>query len=345
MGKHAFEIEKSYWEQLSSILGIDYLPHPDAKGSWQHRLIGYIKGFLVVVKYSQLPQVNFPVYGVLVRFSPLADPKRIEQALLENPEITEIRGKLKAYPSAFEIQENYAWIAIRYNYKKDSASEIAEKIFKFINLLSTNVCRLPTEICESKDCKSRPNYQTSLVFVNEFPQFLCNTCIAEIPKKGEKAQEEFQNAPTSLLQGIAGGLVTVLIGGIIWALVAVFLKRITAILAALMFAGVINVMDKVGTKRTIWSVLSAAFLSVGGVIFGSYLTIIFYNIKEYSAEVSMGLFVRAWQHLWSNPGVLFLPLFFYALGVLPYLWIVWSNTGRYLSMAFNPKVEIIDEHF
>ncbi len=299
---------------------------------------------MTVIQFSQLNQYQ-PVYGVLVRYSPLLNAKDIEEKLKEDSSIIKIRGKAKSDKRGFSITKNFAWIAFDHTPKKDTVEQIANKVLNFIEVLSQYARPLPVDICEGDTCKYRLGGKTKLTFINNYPQFLCDSCIAQTSKYGEKAKEEYKNAPAKLFRGILAGTVGAFLGGIVWALVAAFFDTIAAVLAIGIHISIIRLMDKAGTKRTVWSILIATFLSFVGVVFGTYLSIIFYSLKEELAIFSITLLVEAWEILWEKPELLKQSLFFAVLGMLYSLWVVWSNTKEGLSREFKPDVEIVETDF
>jgi len=339
--------ESNSWIKLSQALNVDYIPLPKAQGFRRHRIIGSINGLLTVVRHGQRPQSNKPVYAIIVRYSPLLNTEEAKEALLNHAAINEIRGNLKSQKETFEIQKDVAWITLPYNSKKDSTAQITDNVLQFINILSNYAQPLPQNICEGERCGLKSDHRIKLVFIGSFPRLLCENCIAEIPTINKKARDAYQESPTKLMQGMAVGAGVALLGGILWALVSIIPNNTITSLGILliptfMMVGIIRSMDQVGTKRTIWSILTAMFLSIVGVIFGAYLSSLFYVIKEYSVMPSTEIVVKAWQHFWSNSKALYTALFIFLFIALQYAWTIWSNTKSALSRVFEPDVEIIE---
>ncbi len=335
--------EVAHWQNLADISHLNYVVIPNVQGFMRHRLIGFIDNYLVIVRLGVIPSTGQVMISILVRFAPLINSDVIKPQLKTELIDKEITDKKHIINQFLDIQRDFALILLPYQQKKETPESMSSKINLFIKSLSKYASPLRDELCEGIDCKLRIGQDLRLVFINDYPFQLCDKCIENIAKLAEKDKEEYQKAPLRLGRGVLVGILAALIGGVLWAAVAVFLNSVAAAMAALILVLVVKGMDKVGTKRTIWSILVAGLLGLIGVVFGVYLSVVFYILKNYQGQLPLEILQIAWRFLWEDRRILNLSLIFGMLGILPYLWAVWSAQKQQFSRVFKPEVEILND--
>jgi len=332
--------ELEYWKKLAEISGLSYVPFPNVSGWARHRLLGHIHGYLTVVRYMYTNNGGIGI-SVLVRFASLSNPNQAQ--IQAKSELKKSIVSSNAYVDrSLDIQTNFGFIMLPYNFKKDTPEGLFSKIELFVKVISNYAHPLSSDRCEGAECRFRFGDKLRLAFTNGFPEFLCEDCAERIPQVLHKRIEEHKLKPNKLMEGIIAGLIVMVSGGIIWGLVAVFLDRIMAVLAAGMFILILKAMDKVGTKRTRTSLFAASILGMLGVTLGTYLSLVFFIIKTYPDHVSIEMLYVAWQSMWDDKSMLYTSFIFGLLGILPYLWLVRSSQKRQQSLMNNPVVEMID---
>jgi hypothetical protein len=335
--------DSEYWQTLSQATGLDSMPIPRAQGVFSHRMVGKVDNFLVVVQYLQESRNAFiPLIGVLVRYvmPPLAT-ETIKAQLINDPTIQMLLEKRIKRKDVLDIQEDYALVTLLCNQKKETALQLADRILTFVRVITSYTRPLPEKVCENIDCHSQGSVPLELVFLNGFPRFMCHSCVEGLNQLGEKAKENYRAIPNRLLQGALAGLAGMIVGSILWAVVVVLLDRIGAVFAAAIMAGVVKIMDWRQTKRSIWSVLIAAVYTMGAVIIGTYLAVLWHGYQKLGMPSSVDFFWKVWQVTWQTPEILNQALFIGGIGVILAIWQVLSNQKRALSRYFKPHIEII----
>lgn len=334
--------DNEYWRTLSQATGLDYMPIPQAQGVYSHRLVGKVNNFLVVVQYLQKENTYIPLVGVLVRYAmpPLAK-ETTEAQLREDPIIQTLLGKRIKQKDVLDIQEDFALVTLLYNQKKETAPQLADRILSFVHVIASYTRPLSENVCENINCHFQGTIPLELVFLNGFPRFMCHNCVEGLGQLGEKAKENYRTAPNRLLPGALAGLAGMLVGSILWAAITILFDRIGAVFAAAIMAGIVKIMDWRQTKRSVWSLLIATIYSIGAIIIGTYLSIVWYGYQKYDITMSLEILNKLWQALWQESEILSLALFIGGLGVFGAALLTWSNQKRALSSYFKPHIEII----
>lgn len=340
--KRSYLAELEYWKKLAEVSGLNYVPFPNVSGWARHRLFGHIHGYLTVVRFVYANNVGIGI-SVLVRFATIPNPDKAQKQLKSELKKSIVSGN--AYiDRSLVIQNNFASIMLPYHFDKDTPDGVFSKIESFVKVISNYAHPLSSDKCEGAECRFRFGNKLRLAFTNGFPEYLCEDCAERIPQVLRKRMEEHKSKPDKLVEGIVAGLIVMVGGGIIWALVAVIFDRILAVLAAGMFILALKAMDKVGTKRTRTSMVAASILGMLGAALGTYLSFVFFIIKAYPDHVSIEILYVAWQSMWDDKRMLYTSFLFGLLGILPYLWLVWSSQKHQQSSMINPVVEQVD-HF
>lgn len=335
--------EHVYWQSIAQLTGLKYVAAPKARGSWKHRLIGAINGYVLAIQFGQLRQSYKPIVATLIRYMPVANLENLKNQLVND--LVALFGKLSR--TDHEITESHLWAAIPYNPKKESSEVMARKILDLVSAVSQYTRPVREDICDSRTCKRKVGVPLKVVFLNEFPLLLCEDCINEISNWGRQAKDGYKRAPAGLFKGVVAGVGVTLLGGIIWAIVAVLLNSVAAVLGGGMFVSIVKTMDRIGTKRTSLSILIAAMLAVCGVVLGVYLAILWLVLRESAisaltvASILFELKV-AWELMWANPKLLNLSLAFGSFGIILYLITMWMDQNSHFSRLFRPQAEVID---
>jgi len=334
--------DHEYWRTLSQATGLDYMPIPQAQGFYSHRLVGKVNDSLVVVQYLQKENTYIPLIGILVRYAmpPLAI-ESIKAQLREDPRIQALLGKRIKQKDVLDIQENYALITLLYNQKKETALQLAERIMTFVRVVTSYTRPFPDKVCENKECRFQGLEPLNLVFFNGFPCFLCDNCLNDLQQSGEKAKEAYRTMPNRLLPGALAGFVGMFVGSILWAVITVVFDRMGAIVAALIMFGIVKVMDWRQTKRSIWSLLIATSYTVGAVIIGTYLAILWYGYQKFGVLLLEDFFWNMWQRMWETPKILNSALIMGGFGAIYIIFEAMVSQKRHLSRYFKPHIEVI----
>jgi hypothetical protein len=335
--------ELEYWRRLAEVSALSYHPVAGEQGFWRHRLIGYVRGYLVVVKFGVIPNTIVPAIWVGVRYAPLSDPGLVKpqvKAELIEKRLTNKKHFIRNY---VYVEREIASVLLPYQPKKQTPEDLSSKIYALMDTLSKHTRPLTTGRCEGITCKLRVGPDLHLVIINAYPTFLCAACIDNIHPVGDQSQAEYQNAPPGLGRGILAGVIAAIAGGILWAVVAVFLDRIFAALAVVILVAVVRSMSKVGAKPTRWSILLAGLIGLAGVVFGVYLSFVLLVIKNLPGRLPLEILQTAWRWTWEEKRVFYLSIFYGLLGIVPYSWLWWSKTKKQLALVFKPEVEILSE--
>ncbi|MCP4539085.1 MAG: hypothetical protein GY832_18270 [Chloroflexi bacterium] len=335
--------ENIYWQDLEKETGLAYNPVLDVRDFGRHRLVGKVHGYLTVVRFGWI-DTRQVVISVLVRYAPLVDPERVKNQIKDDPAIKRLLEKWwKRAKDSWQVQDGYAWIMLPYKPKKETAAQMAAKIIEFVGIVAKYAKPLSETVCEGRDCQSPLNqYSRKLVFVNGMPFLFCSNCLAKTSDIGDRAKFAYEEMPSGLLRGFLAGLVGSVIGSILWVVITVLFDRVGAVFAAFILTGLVWIMDRVRTKRTIWSILLAAVLAVISVVAGTYMTILWHTWREFAMPLSIDVLSKVWQFMLMDSKMLKISLFISLFGIVPYLWIIRSKHKEHLSFFFDPNIEVLD---
>ena len=333
------------WEELSRLLGLRYQWLSEENGILSHRLYGNVGRFFVWINALFASGIISSQIKVFARINSLESEKakELDQQISNSTELKEIIGKSASGGKAFGVSTTTVWCSFPYSHGKQSPQEVAKKVMDFIRLISNYLDPLPQDICEMGKCDNQMDQQPQLVFINGSPMFLCKECITRLPVAYKTREKHYEASPAKLGQGLLVGFIGAIIGAVIWGLVDAFLNRIFSALALVMFFFIYWLMEKAGTKKNTVSLLIAGGLTIFGVIFGSYLAIIFYVMNEYAMMPNLYMLINGWVWLFADPSVLVMPIFFALIAVVPYIFIVAKKQKNTISVTYAPKIEVIED--
>lgn len=365
--------EVAYWRALAEETGLQYVADPGGHLSWRHRLVGRLHGHLTVVRLGMMQNTGQTVMSVLVRCSLSTDLKTTRSDIERDLLGQSLLSKRHAKQGYFALYEAGAVLVLRYRPRKESADQATTRMKSFVNAVATYTQPAPSE-CEGRACKHNPDQPPRLVFVNDFPFALCSACVDEWLRLGQEAERTYKAKPGHLLRGTLAGLAAALFGGLaggvlaglvwsvsIWVITwtktasvpGFFEELAKAVLAIAMPVlillaflklpvGVIQLMDRLGTKRTAASALTTLGISMVGTICGAFGFALWDAARRLASRAPGAIVSDAWQLLFDNTvPVLILTGFASASAA----WNVFTSLGatkRYLAQTFQPAVETLE---
>jgi hypothetical protein len=329
------------WIDLGNKHGLQYFPIPNQGFAFQHRFIGYLKGLFVVISFAYRNSAGSSVPGfyILVKHSPIDTEKAKE--IKNNEEIKKTLKELRVHPEWLEIEQECTTLFITSGMKKENEYKSIDDLVKFFYSICKYVKPPMPDKCEGSECASPYHKELTLIFINRFPLTMCRECIARIDDINKKAEEEYKKQPDNLLVGSLYGLVAMFIGAIVWALIQIFLDRIGAVFAVLIFFFIVKAMDYAKTKRTFKSLFVAAILSLAGSVIGTYIGFAGYLFREGKFEIKLNEFIWLAKKIIDNPELISDTIFFSLIGLVPYLFITWNANRSNLKKHFKPDIELI----
>lgn len=334
--KSSYLSDLSFWKSLADYLNLNYIPNPEAAWRLRHRLIGTWKGYPILIQRGLRYDIRKTVWYVLVRYydhgstdsaNRIATDERVNQLL---------GGKVK---SLLQAGQGFALITMPVR-KRESPSELAERIKTFFSVVATYTSPIPQDYCEGKECRRIAGQERRLVLVNGNPLILCQDCISKIPEWGKKSEEAYHKAPNNLLPGLIAGFGAAFLGAMVWVAIGFLFDLIAAALAAFILVSILKAMDQVATKRSKTSLSIASGLTILSVTAGQYGQLLLLLFRQ-GMPLSGELFNTIWRVLFASPSVLYLAYFFTLLGAGVSLWQILSQQKSYFRQAFQPDVEVI----
>ncbi len=333
--------ESLFWQKLTILTGLDDNWKSGLNGFGRHRLIGYIRDYLVIITGGKAQQAATRIISILIRHAPIDnnDPARAKlKADLLAKQVTTQKQYLKKHTG---VETSFSVITLPYSPQKDDAEAIFKKINTIVHIVSKYASPLPRNVCEGPTCKQRVGQDLHLTLINNYLVYLCGDCIKEIPLEAKRREEEHLKASPDLLKGVSAGIITAILCGFPWALVAFYLDRVTAFFSVLIFLAVMKAMTIAGAKLTKLSLLLDGLITMAGIVWGVYLTIILNTIKHTRA-FTLETFQLAWQTMGADRGLLVFSLLIGFIVTVPFMWDIWSNHKLRLTRAYNPNVEIVE---
>lgn len=333
--------ELAFWQDLTKITGLKYISVPEIPRPWRHRLIGKINNYLVVIRGGQNPDTQQVVVSTLIRYTTSFDKEFIQEQIKSDPMIKKLFGKQKIPKESLDVQSDFTLSVFPYQPKKEEAGQVAAKVKDLVYLLAQYTTPLSNR-CGADECLAKENLQ--LVFINDWPELFCPDCLAEVSGIGDDIKLLYDLAPSYIGRGFFAGMIGAVLGSVLWAIITVLFNRIGTVFAVGILIGIVYIMDWVGTKRTIWSILIAAALTVMSIVLGTYLAILWHVWYELAAPLSKDVLLKVLEFMFlEDRRLLTLSLVLSLIGVIPYLWLIWYNQKRGLSHLFQPHMEIVPE--
>jgi hypothetical protein len=329
------------WVALGQALGLTYLPMSGARLEWNHRLLGWWRGYFLVVQYTHARETYQPRVLVLLRYTQPFDVAVLRSQLTSDPDLVGLwAGNSKAQPS---IEGDYLTFSVPHFSRKVTAAQVAESILKTLNGVVRYVQPLKPGQCDADNCHTPSSEPRQWVLINHYPVRLCASCEAGLGRIGEQNLQAYRASPPRLGLGVLVGLGTAAVGGVLLAVLTVALKAVAAVFGGAVFALVVRVMNKVGTKLSRLSLVVAAGIAMLGVFLAAYLVMLWYSLSAAPGPLSPDLLWRAmrlaWEAMWSHPSLLYLMLFFNVLGIGLYLISSWLDLRGKLATRFRPIIE------
>jgi hypothetical protein len=333
--------QRQGWIDAGKKYGLEYFPLTAKPFAFQHRLIGYIENFLVLIApgVRNVGGSSIPGYFILIRHSTI-DADKIKE-LKNSEEIKKVLRNIKGRADWVDIQPGFTSLFTTTGFKKVSEAEVIERLVSIVPVISKSLKFTIADKCEGYECKLPYNKDLTLAFINAVPLAMCQECIDHIGDVGKKTEEEYKKQPDNLGKGTLYGLAATFLGAIVWALVIIFLDRIGPVFALLIFFLVVKAMDYAKTKRTFISLFIAGLLSLAGSIAGSYFGLAGYLFKEGKFELTLNEFIKLARYFMDNPKLLNETISFSLIGLVPYLLLAWTANRRYLKRFFKPEIEVI----
>jgi hypothetical protein len=343
IGKSTSKIfeERQKWENLGAKHEMKYCPLSNTPFAFRHRLIGYIQNFLVIIGVGsrRVGDNSIPGFYIQIRHAPI-DSERSKD-IKSNEIIKKTLKEMKVSVDWLEINPELSSLFITSGFKKASEIEAVERLFSFFYVISPFLRPALSGKCEGAECKSPFYKDLTLTLINGLPYAMCDECIDRIEDITKRAEEEYKNQPSNLLKGSLYGLAATTLGAIVWALVFIFLDRIGAVFAVLIFFIVVKAMDYAKTKRTFVSLMIASLLALAGSIAGTYIGIAGYLFKKGELELTLNGFIELAKFLLEEPELINQTIVFALVGLVPYLFITWSGNRKIMNLVFKPDVELV----
>ena len=345
-GKYASQ--RIYWFELSRSLNLKLVPaHPEL-GFLGKPLLGDVGGFLTLI-YFGVSSESIPLVYALVRYKPLNDIKPVKTDLNQ---LLSHAGIFRKSPGCVidKLANDRILIHWLFNPKKLNADQLKQSLVDVLGVLSIYTSGVSSYKCENPACKNPGDTELKLVLVNSYPSWLCAACIAELDTLGDRTKESYKKTPSNFGRGLGVGFLAALAGSLLWAAWMILFNQIAAAVAMLMLAGIVKAMDMVKTKRTVWSILSAGLLGIGGSILGSYLGALWLTVTKEGVSLSwvfssfdtfIWYLVYIWNGLWERSTIMQTTIMFSVLGVGLFLWSFWSNQRKALKQMFKPEIHVV----
>ncbi len=342
LSKTNFLRDRSFWQELGQLLNLEYMPERNADFGFQHRLVGFLQGYLINIRKIISANSYLIGWSIIVRHSPPFSSSAAE-TIRSDSRIKLLLGKYKRRKEIFESSAQFSWILLPIM-KKETPAEVANHVRSFLAVVTEHVRPLPEGVCENPECSQRQVKDRRLVYINGMPVLYCPDCIAAIPEVGKKAKLDYEKAPDNLLPGLITGLGISLLGGLALVVVAIIIAPAAiAVSYAIPFC-VAKAMDKTGTKRSLLRLLVVAIFSIFSITLGN-LALNFVELVRLGSPLSVETIVDAFWGMVENPSLLF-PSYFIALGMVALLlFSLWYQRKYVLPHEFTPQVEVLPGNY
>jgi hypothetical protein len=319
--------EKSEWGPWAQAWGFTH--RPQRGGLVKNELItGARQGYLVQVGWGG-------EYGadliVLVRFPKSArDPKTFREQLLAHPSVESIPG-WKGRAGGVTVDASGTALIWQHScsLKRPKTEQIQQWVEQILKRLA-EVTPGFTGLCEQCNASGVTQY----VLLDSTPVYLCSNCQTSLVSEGEMHQRKYERAEANYGLGAVYGAAGAVVGGTVWALLAIVSGRIFAIVAIGIAYAVawayVKGAEKIDTiGKLIGAVLTLGGIAVGDIIFYAYVVHQTHPEVPFHLGVGLDVFLHV---LAESPRELAGEIVFGLVG----LWYVF----RYLEKPkFKPTIE------
>jgi hypothetical protein len=288
--------ENDYLQKVGSLTGLPYFPQ---QGPWNRKsgsVIGTRDGYITCIGFDRSREGAKVV--ILLRFKKISDPESLKSSLKNSPSLPPKKpGKLAAVGNDFLRWE---W---KYSFTKPKAEELA----KFTNALVEALKPLAPGFdgkCEQCASSSTP----SLTLMNGMPSYICTGCQQKVQQEMDRAAVNYQAIEPNYPNGLVLGIISALLGGVAWGLVAYGINRIFLYGAILIGYFVSWGVIKGTRKVTRFGQIIVPILTVASILFGDA---IFYTLAvmksdqvPFSAQLLQAVLVHLWEIERQGNGVL-----------------------------------------
>ncbi len=281
---------KQGWKDWAREWGLTYHA-PRFLGSTREWMVGSYRGYLI--KAGWLGDRHLEFYA-LIRFPKLLDPVIVRQRLLDDVTLADLPGWSKIKPA--DASKRPALLAVPNGgavqiartsvvgakpllvddssilwtrpcpWRRPGAEQLRSWVEKLIVALSQT-----TRGFEGRCEQCGRTLGQRFVVVDGAPVHLCETCQADLVQKGRMAEQAYEQGEARHTLGATYATVAALVGGAVWALIAILTQHMFA-LTAIGIAMVVGFAYRLGARKVDFAgqVIGVA-LTLAGVLFGDIL--------------------------------------------------------------------------
>lgn len=339
--------EYAYWQELARLTKLRLVEDAAATGVWRYRLLGEHHGFLISIRYGQTQQPVRPIFLLVIRHTTMTETEwkqfkeRAEQTL--HP-LSRQEKRLKSHWTTTEIS---AWIPFPYQPQKQAAAEVATRLNQLLDSLPQLATPSALNECDGLSCSRKTGIPLQLVVVQAVPFLLCSPCLDGLSESLARVEREFESQPTNAGALVLPGLGVAFLGGLLWAVVALWLDRLLILTGPAIFMALLGLLGKLRVRFSGWVVILLIGLTALSIVWGVYAMGIAAAIQRWPGTLSLQdgplLFKAVAQILLENQRILHLALFLGLIGVVPYALSGWWQLREDLKQKLRPHVFVVGD--
>ncbi len=289
-------MSRSLTDQLATLLSFQ----PVAKAGPHQGLsvAGQIEGFPALVGYHRNMNLNGVTY--LVRFKKgtlSAKPDSVLKWFFEAPSLLEAMGAQKIGNrdrNFMKLGEDHFYFFRPYSFKAPKPEQVTNILQNLV--LSLKKYSTPLGVaCES--CGS--GTKAELFAVGGTLMNVCNTCRARIQEEDRQAQAHYARKSSNPFLGTIAGIAVALTMAFVWGALSYYTRHIYSMVAIGIGLAIAFAVNKGMAKVTWYGRILAPILTVGSVLFGDYLFILFSISTQQHLLVTKELMVGVLNHFFQ----------------------------------------------
>jgi len=257
--------------ELAQLAGLHVVKKPGFLG--ERFAVGSLKDFLVTAAWAR--RGNQAGVALQVRFKAgtwSGGPHGLHEAFAESQELKEALGKKKvpgALSKALVLGPDSLALFWQYSFGSPKASTI-HGVLKVLTGIAQRFAQPIGSSCES--CGSSSGTQTCLA--DWIPVSICTNCRLRQDAEAQRQEEEYLRKESNDFLGIAFGVCTALLLGLLWGGIAYGIERIFAYGAILMGLAIAWAINKGMGKVNLLGRILTVLLTLGAVFWGDYVFIL-----------------------------------------------------------------------
>lgn len=260
-------LDASSWESLASSLGLKITSPKKVFGiveSYESypKIYGLLNGYPIAIERTG----REPFHFITIKYASRMPEDMLKKSLKENKELR--KEKIEFIGNMLILKKSPVFVG---SHLKATAN-LLEPLISFLDSNNLKLENLTCELCHKEEVKE------VILSEESIPALYCTKCIAELERKREEAQREYEMLPVNYFKAFILGSLGAILGGVAWAGLTVISPNIRIgqiyILAAIGISFLVSFgISKAGGKIDKTLQIMGVILTIIGVFLGELISL------------------------------------------------------------------------